>query len=123
MNIIRNPAFRKVPEITAVFWIAKLLTTAMGESTSDFLVSKINPYIAVVIGAIIFIVALVIQFSVKKYIPWVYWFAVAMVAVFGTMAADSLHKQLGVPYVASTLFFGATLFVVFLIWQKTEDSY
>src|SRR5580704_6762932 len=98
-------SLRKVPEITIFFWIIKLLTTAMGEATSDFLVFKINTYAAVTLGAIALAIALYIQFSVKRYIAWVYWLSVSMVAVFGTMAADGLHVQLGVPYIASTIFF------------------
>src|SRR2546427_830748 len=45
-------AMRKVPEITAIFWIIKLLSTAMGESTTDYLVYQINPYVAVALGCI-----------------------------------------------------------------------
>lgn len=117
-----HQALRKVPEITAIFWAAKLLTTAMGEATSDFFVFKINPYAAVTLGGIALVIALVIQFSVHKYIPWVYWFMVAMVAVFGTMAADALHVQLGIPYIITTLLFGITLAVVFVYWSKSEKT-
>jgi uncharacterized membrane-anchored protein len=117
-----NKAIRKVPEITAVFWIAKLLTTAMGEATSDFLANTISPYVAVAIGFLVFAFALMMQFRAKRYIPWLYWFAVSMVAIFGTMAADVLHKQFGVPYVVSTIFFAVCLAVVFIVWQKVEHS-
>lgn len=113
---------RKVPEITAIFWITKLLTTAMGESTSDFLANAISPYIAVAIGFLVFAFALWLQFRAKRYVPWVYWLTVAMVAVFGTMAADVLHKQFGVPYAASTVFFAICLAIVFGVWQKVEHS-
>jgi uncharacterized membrane-anchored protein len=113
---------RKVPEITIVFWLLKLLSTAMGEATSDFLVLKINPYLAVFIGGICLAVALFIQFSVHRYIAWVYWLTVSMVAVFGTIAADGLNDQLGVPYILSTLFFGVILLIVFVWWQKSEKS-
>ena len=112
----------KVPEITAYFWVAKLLSTAMGESTSDYLVFQINPYVAVVLGCVGLVVALALQLSVSRYIAWVYWFAVVMVAVFGTMAADVLHVQFGVPYVASTVFFGAALVVVFVVWYRSERT-
>ncbi|MGH7156699.1 MAG: COG4705 family protein, partial [Candidatus Saccharimonadales bacterium] len=113
---------RKVPEITAIFWLAKLLTTAMGESTSDYFVFRINPYIAVILGGIVFAVALAIQFSARKYVPWIYWFAVTMVAVFGTMAADVLHIQLHVPYTVSTIFFAIVLALVFTAWHKTQKT-
>src|SRR5215467_12397192 len=78
-------AIKKVPEITVFFWIIKLLTTAMGESTSDYLVFQINPYVAVALGCLGLAVALILQFWVRRYISWVYWFAVVMVAIFGTI--------------------------------------
>src|SRR5947207_9883210 len=96
---------RKVPEVTIYFWIIKLLTTAMGESTSDYLVFHINPYIAVALGGLGLLISLVLQLSVRRYIPWIYWLAVVMVAIFGTMAADVLHVALGIRYIDSTIFF------------------
>lgn len=122
MDRFTRHTLRKVPEITLIFWIAKLLTTAVGESTSDYLVFKINPYIAVTLGAIGLVIALILQFSVPKYIPWVYWLTVTMVAIFGTMAADVLHIQLGIPYILSTIFFAIVLAIVFIVWQKSEKT-
>jgi uncharacterized membrane-anchored protein len=122
MDIGRRQALRKVPEITALFWVTKILTTAMGEATSDFFVFKINPYFAVTLGGIALAVALGLQFSARKYIPWVYWFAVAMVAVFGTMAADVLHIQFGVPYSLSTTLFAILLVIVFAVWRRSEKT-
>ena len=113
---------RKVPEITVYFWIIKLLTTAMGEVTSDFFVHRFNPIIAVIFGGIALIVALILQFWVKKYVAWVYWLAVVMVAIFGTMVADVLHIGFGIPYIVSTVFFAVSLAVVFLVWYKTENT-
>ena len=115
----------KVPaEITLMFWVVKLLTTAMGESTSDFLVfwNVINPYIAVVLGLVGLIVALAIQFSVRRYIPWVYWLAVVMVAIFGTMAADVAHVVVGIPYLVSTLSLAIILVAVFIAWYVSEGT-
>lgn len=94
----------------------------MGETTSDFLANTISPYVAVAIGFVAFAAALCIQFRTKHYIPWAYWLAVAMVAVFGTMAADVLHKQFGVPYIASTTFYAICLAVIFFVWQKVEHN-
>jgi uncharacterized membrane-anchored protein len=115
-------AFSKVPEVTAYFWIVKALTTAVGESTSDFLVHSLVPEIAVVLGAIAFAIALYLQFSRDRYVPWAYWLAVAMVGVFGTMAADVLHVGLGVPYVASTIFYAIALAAVFRTWYLSEGT-
>jgi uncharacterized membrane-anchored protein len=112
----------KVPEITAYFWVVKALTTAMGESTSDFLVHSLVPEVAVVLGGIAFAIALYVQFSKPHYVPWAYWLAVAMVGVFGTMAADVLHVGLGVPYIASTIFYAIALYFVFRIWYRMEGT-
>src|SRR5579875_3897286 len=73
-----SAALRKVPEITIYFWIAKLLSTAMGEAMSDFLVYQINPYVAVILGCLGFALALALQFWVRRYIAWVYWPARAL---------------------------------------------
>jgi uncharacterized membrane-anchored protein len=114
--------YSKVPEVTAFFWIVKALTTAMGESTSDFLVHAIVPQVAVVLGGIAFLVALYIQLSKDRYVPWAYWLAVAMVGVFGTMCADVLHVGFGVPYIASAAFFAIALYLVFRTWHRTEGT-
>jgi uncharacterized membrane-anchored protein len=112
----------KVPRVTVYFWIVKILTTALGESTSDYLVHHFNPYFAVIGGFLAFVVAMAIQFGVSRYIPWVYWLAVAMVAVFGTMAADVLHVEFRVPYIVSTILFAIALTVVFAWWQRSERT-
>jgi uncharacterized membrane-anchored protein len=113
---------KKVPDLSPYFWIIKILSTAMGEALSDFLVHTIDPIIAVSIGATGLIVALVIQFTAKAYKPWKYWLTVSMVAIFGTMAADVLHVGLGIPYVVSTLFFAVALTVIFITWYKKEKT-
>jgi uncharacterized membrane-anchored protein len=64
----------------------------------------------------------VLQFSMHRYVPWVYWLAVAMVAVFGTMAADVLHIKFHVPYAVSTVLFAVVLAVVFSAWYSTEKT-
>ena len=120
---------RKVPEITALFWVVKLLSTALGESTSDYLVfnfpglpQREGEYAAVIVCGVGLVVALALQFLVRRYIAWVYWFAVVMVAVFGTMAADVLHVVIGVPYLDSTIFFSACLVVIFVAWYLVERT-
>lgn len=112
----------KVPEVTILFWVVKLLTTAMGESTSDYLVYHIDPYLAVGLGALGLAVALVLQLFVRRYVAWVYWLAVLMVAIFGTMAADVLHIVLHVSYLHSSLFFASALVIIFASWFATEKT-
>ncbi|MEO7019092.1 MAG: hypothetical protein ABI234_02960 [Ktedonobacteraceae bacterium] len=113
---------RKVPEVTIYFWIIKLLTTAMGETTSDYLVHQLDPKIAVALGGIGLFAALTLQLSVRRYVAWIYWLAVVMVAIFGTMAADVLHIGLGIPYLASSAFFMVSLAVIFAVWYMSEKT-
>ena len=94
----------------------------MGESTSDYLVHRLNPEIAVLLGFAGFLAALSLQFSMRRYIAWTYWLAVVGVGVFGTMAADVLHVGFGVPYVVSSIFYALALIAVFVTWQKTEGT-
>jgi uncharacterized membrane-anchored protein len=117
----RHPA-SKVPEVTAFFWITKVLTTGMGESTSDFLVHRIDPVIAVGLGAAGLAVALALQFFRRTYSTWIYWLAVVMVAIFGTMAADVLHIRFRIPYPVTSTFFAITLAAIFVAWYATERT-
>ncbi|HEY0754230.1 MAG TPA: hypothetical protein VGD98_09730 [Ktedonobacteraceae bacterium] len=115
-------AIRKLPEVTIYFWIVKLLTTAMGESTSDYLVYHINPYIAVALGGSGLLAALIIQLSVRRYVAWIYWLTVMMVAIFGTMAADVMHIVLNISYLASTMCFLGALAIIFVVWYISEKT-
>lgn len=118
----RISPIKRVPEITVFFWIIKLLTTGMGETTSDYLAHQMNPVFAVALGASGLTVALLMQFSSRRYIPWVYWLTVIMVAIFGTMAADAIHVGLGVPYLLSTAGFSVALSVIFAVWYMSEKT-
>jgi len=111
-----------VPLILVYFWIIKLLTTAMGEATSDYMVRTINPVTAVLLGFVGFVIAMVLQLRAKRYVAWIYWLAVAMVAVFGTQAADVLHIKFHVPYAASTAFYAVVLAVIFIVWYRVEGT-
>ena len=110
------------PEVTAYFWILKGLSTALGESSSDYLVRALTPIPAVALGFVAFVVALVLQFSKRRYLAWTYWFAVVMVGIFGTMAADVLHVGFGVSYLSSTVLCGIVLIAVYLVWRKCEGT-
>jgi uncharacterized membrane-anchored protein len=113
----------KVPVIIAFFWITKVATTAMGESTSDALNGlPTGPALAVPLMLIGLVWALRRQFRSERYEAWTYWTVVVMVAIFGTSAADGLHVGLGIPYVASTSFYAIVLAVVFVVWYRVEGT-
>jgi uncharacterized membrane-anchored protein len=115
-------ALNRVPAVTAVFWVVKVLTTGIGETTSDFLVKTFPPEVVVPVALLALVAALALQLRLRRYVAWVYWTAALMVSVFGTMAADVLHVGLGVPYVASTVGFAAVLAAIFVLWYRSERT-
>jgi uncharacterized membrane-anchored protein len=112
----------KVPAVTALFWVIKVLTTGMGETASDFLARTVDPPIAVAGAFAVLAVALIVQLRARRYNVAIYWFAVVMVSVFGTMAADVLHVGLGVPYAVSTTGFAIALAAVLTAWYLSERT-
>ena len=123
IRFLRAPqlSLAKVPEVTATFWVIKILTTGMGEAASDYL-AKISLALAAGVGVTGFVAALWLQFRATRYVPAVYWSAVSMVAVFGTMAADGAHKALGVPYVVTSIFYAVAVAAIFLTWHRQERT-
>jgi uncharacterized membrane-anchored protein len=117
-----RPLANKVPEVTVWFWIIKVLTTGMGETASDLLARVLGPVPAVAAGGVALVASLAVQLTVRRHIAWVYWTAVVMVSVFGTMAADVLHVGLGVPYAISAPAFLAVLAAVFVLWYASERT-
>ena len=113
----------KVPAtITAIFWVTKLLTTAAGETVSDWMVHAMAPALAVLIGLVALAGAMAVQLRAPRYVPWIFWLAATMVSIFGTMAADVTHVGIGVPYAVSTITFAVVLLAVFVVWNRSEGS-
>ncbi len=112
----------KTPNPTASFWIAKLLTTACGEALSDYLAKTYGPAIAASVTGVLLAVFLTWQIALRRHVTWVYWGAVTMVAIFGTLAADGLHVLAGVPYVASSIAFAVILAVILTVWWLSERT-
>ena len=114
----------KVPEITLYFWIVKILCTTVGETAADFLNSSLNfgltntTYITGVLLAIV----LVVQFKLKRYIAGVYWLAVVLLSIFGTLVTDNLTDNFGVSLVTTTTIFSIVLAAVFIVWYKAEKT-
>jgi uncharacterized membrane-anchored protein len=122
-SLLTTPGALRVPEVAVMFWVVKGLSTAMGEATSDALVnSSLGAPVAVLLGFVVFLAALVLQFRQARYRAWSYWLAVCMVGVFGTMAADVMHVALHVPYTASTIFYAVVLAAVFISWGRVENT-
>lgn len=114
--------FSKVPEVTSLFWIIKVLTTGMGEAASDFLAHTLGPLPAVALSGVGLVAALVLQFRSPRYVAGIYWTSVVMVSVFGTLAADAAHVGFGVPYVISAALFLLALGSIFFLWYRQEGT-
>ena len=111
----------KVPEITIIFWVLKLLTTGMGEAMSDFMGQHSVP-IAAAVGVFGLWFALWLQLRQRDYHAPYYWFAVMMVAVFGTMAADGIHDGTGIGYSVTTPLFALVTAAIFYVWYRSEKT-
>ncbi len=114
-------AVTKVPEITAIFWVLKLLTTGMGEAMSDFLGQQSVP-LAGAVGVFGLWFALRRQLRAPEYRAPVYWFAVMMVAIFGTMAADGVHDGASLSYAVTTPLCAIAVAGVFWLWYRSEGT-
>ena len=110
----------KVPAVTASFWVIKILTTGFGEAASDALVRAFGG-VAVAVTALALVASFVAQFRARAYVPWIYWLAVAMVGVFGTMAADIPHF-LGLSLYLTTAFYLAAVIAIFAVWYRLEGT-
>jgi uncharacterized membrane-anchored protein len=117
----REPLAAKVPEIMALFWVIKILTTGMGEAASDFLANT-----SLALGALVgiggFAWALWRQLLAPRYEAVTYWAAVAMVAVFGTIMADGPHKATNLSYWYTSVFYALVLAGIFVWWYRSEGT-
>lgn len=117
-----GPGWSKVPQVTAVFWGVKVLTTGMGETASDYLGRTLGPIPAGSLGLAGLVALLILQFRTTRYRPWIYWSAIVMVSIFGTMAADVVHVIAGIPYTVSVLTFSAGLAAILTAWYVSEGT-
>ena len=124
-NAIGQPmGFNKVPAVTLVFWIIKILATTVGETAADVLSTTFHLGLVVTswVMAAAFLLALIVQVRVKRYIPAVYWITVVFISVVGTLISDNLVENLGVGLVTTTIIFSIALGVVFVAWYMSEHT-
>jgi uncharacterized membrane-anchored protein len=115
------PVAAKVPEVILIFWVVKILTTAGGEATSDYLKTYGN------IGGggveiALFVAALVLQFATRRYRAFAYWSLAYAIAIAGTGVADFLHLDAHIPYAGTTLLWAVILVAIFWFWQRSEGT-
>jgi uncharacterized membrane-anchored protein len=114
----------RVPKVTADFWLIKLMAVTMGETAADYL----NVQMGLGLTATSLIVsgvlagALIWQFAQKKYVPVAYWLSVVLISIVGTLIADNLVDNFGVPLLDTTIFFAIALAATFLLWFQAERT-
>ncbi len=115
------PVAAKVPEIIALFWVVKVLTTAGGEATSDYLAGYGN-----IVGGgaelLVFAIGLVLQFGTKRYRALAYWWLAFAIAIFGTGVADFLHLDVHISYAGTTALWAVILGFIFWLWHRCEGT-
>lgn len=116
-------ALNKVPEVTIYFWIIKVLCTTTGETGADYLIEHFWGLTGTtfVMSAVLAVV-LFFQFKVKKYIPSLYWLAVVLLSIVGTLITDNLTDHLNVPLEMSTAAFSVALALTFAVWHRVEKT-
>ena len=114
----------KVPEVTAYFWIIKVLCTTMGETAADYLNVNLNFGLTgtSIVTGVLLVIALFLQFRSRRYTPGLYWVTVVIISVFGTLVTDNLTDHLGMRLQVSTLIFSALLATTFAVWYSREKT-
>lgn len=121
---IAKSMLNKVPDVTLFFWIVKILATTVGETAADFLATNLNLGLTntSLIMAALLAVVLVAQFRTRRYVPSVYWLAVVLISIVGTLITDNLVDNLGVSLVTTTIVFSAALAATFAAWFASERT-
>src|SRR4051795_1154865 len=114
----------KVPEVTVYFWIIKILCTTVGESFADYINETLgfgltNTTLAFTVALVAVLVA---QFRADRYVPGIYWLAVVLISVVGTLLTDNLTDARGVPLWISSTVFAILLAAVFAAWYARERT-
>src|SRR3954469_13390090 len=114
----------KVPEVTVYFWVIKILCTTVGESVADYINETLGFGLTntTVVFSVALAVVLVAQFRLRGYVPGVYWLAVVLISVVGTLLTDNLTDGQGVPLWLSTTVFAVVLAIVFAVWYAREAT-
>lgn len=116
--------FNKVPEITIIFWVIKILSTTVGETGADYLAVHVGlgANVTAAIMVTLLIAALIGQARSRRYVPWTYWLTVVLVSVVGTQITDFLTDKLEISLYVSTTAFSVLLAVTFAVWYAFERT-
>jgi uncharacterized membrane-anchored protein len=124
MNNNQQETLSKVPEVTLIFWIIKILATTLGETGGDAVSMSMNLgyLIGTGIFASIFIVAVIAQVSAKKFLPILYWTTIIATTTVGTTLADFADRSLGIGYAGGTTILFTLLMASLFLWHRMLGS-
>jgi len=124
MNVEKQDFFSKVPEVTLIFWIIKVLATTLGETGGDAVSMSMNLGYLVGTGifAVIFMVSVVAQVSANKFHPVLYWTTIIATTTVGTTLADFADRSLDIGYAGGTTILFTLLMASLFIWYRTLGS-
>ncbi len=124
INTMAGSLISKVPEVTLYFWIIKVLATTVGETAADYLNTNLHVGLTgtTVVMTVLLVIALFFQFRQKQYVPSVYWLAIVLISVVGTLITDNLVDNFGVSLQTTTTVFSIALAATFAAWYASEKT-
>src|SRR5450631_2269884 len=124
MNNVTEARSSKVPEVTLVFWIIKILATTLGETGGDALsmTMQLGYAFSTAIFFGLFIVTVTAQVTSKSFRPFLYWFVIVATTTAGTTMADYADRSLGIGYIGGSLLLFALLMLVLGAWRLVTGS-
>jgi uncharacterized membrane-anchored protein len=120
-RFIPAPVTAKVPEVILLFWVVKILTTAGGEATSDYLKTYGN-FGGGGIEILVIVVGVALQFGTRRYRAFAYWSLAFAIAITGTGVSDFLHLDAHIPYAGTSLLWAVILAAIFWVWRRNEGT-
>lgn len=122
--MMKTETLNKVAKITLLFWLMKIVATTLGETFGDYISQTLNLgyYVGLAVTAAIFLIAILIQLSAKKYVPWIFWLVIIGTTTFGTEISDFIDRTLKVGYAGGTVILLTGLFTALFLWYKTYNN-
>jgi uncharacterized membrane-anchored protein len=124
MSMEREPELSKVPEVTLLFWIIKIVATTLGETGGDTLSMSmgLGYLVSTAILGTIFLAVVAVQIAAKRFNPWLYWTTIVATTTVGTTLADFADRSLGIGYAGGSALLLLLLATSLLIWHRTLGS-
>lgn len=124
MSPTARAMLNKVPEVTAYFWVIKVLSTTVGETGADLLATNLGLGLTMttVVMSVLLAGSLLLQFRARRYVPAIYWLSVVLISVVGTLFTDNLTDSYGISLIATTIVFTVALTATFAVWYARERT-